>query len=385
VIRYSVAQGLFFTFLRRRFPAAFYRAELEEESPERLAASGLDVRVPPHVTGAERQEFVRVEHKKKFHQQIYQLLRTIQGTIQAAQPNPPPTTDCPGQIVVTLLGGWLLPHLYSDAVEFGNLHHFSSHMKLPKGQQTGRLNLTSDAPLQPLSNLTSVRSAERLQKPNWRGEDQEESVITNYVIQSRPTLTRTIYITMIREGRSPWDGTPLRYPLHLTLHRPGGPATLSPLSLTPLRELLHPEDPVLMHAEFLARQSDIALRNLTHILRELELSRFEKPGQDFPEVLILEQERTRRHWFGWGRRSRRRSGCLVLPREQMQRMSEPDEYGSLGLAEKKLLTSLLPALPENLTMSYLYDSDGPEDDGGGGDDAPPSLSPTPSPRETVSV
>lgn len=376
LVLYSVVEGLFFTFVKHRWPQAMYRTGTWEEQPIFDETAGNRTEVDPKPgpdPGAEATELQETERKRRFYERLREILCRVDASAQAQQTKDEAPSQ-PARTLVTNLLARRMPILLASLGNFQNMHDLSDRLHMPKRSE--RRDMTSDQPLQPGPNLTVLQTHE-----SWKGSPngKEKPVAELYLTQSWPSLTRLISVKYIREFVMP-TGQEVRFHVRVFLHRPGGPPCLGTNSLLPMRDFLHPENPMLIHADFLARQADHALIAGGLHMELLGVSQAETPGLEYPEFLFVHRERIRRRLFGWGSKFKETSDFAVLPRQQMLRLVEEDESENLWRSDRKLLQQNLPSLPDDPLAVYFFFGNDDDDSG-----PTPAVDPSPTPKQVVPV
>ncbi len=370
----SFAEALFLTFLRRRFRQMFYFGEdiLGELGIRRQVHEGDET----HVDDAHEETIGRALSASC--ERRGSLLASVSALVEAFRVRFE-------EMELTGVDGRVYPRADLEQTFEWVSHHFrefnsaicvlNSRQRMAAWEQmpqtTQRLEVPSDARPVPMPKM---RVTTILETEPWQDREQTQILMTHH----RCLLTTcTIAYQEVRIRNRKTDAVG-HWRSSVSVQYENGDPCLNSQSHIPLKRILHPEDPAVIEADFIARNCDIHRKLIDSLCTWLE---FEN------DYVWLADRVPQLHYIRWipylGRRSRESEPnriehcCLLMSRAEAKVLELAGDARRLSRKEKRLFESAGITLPKNpVGVWHEHEYGGGSDDDGHDPPAEPSGQPT---------
>jgi len=340
-VAYSAVEAALFTFLRQRLPGMFYHGEWDAET------SSDQIRI-----GLERKNKLLAQIVQTVEQRKEQLKRVLDTDVAVRSSG---VRLFPLSFLCDL---WNAIHI--SISNFNGLQLLTEMHNLPK--QTRRLPVVSAWPY-PLLNTRIVQVGKLEHYPGM--VSLHASSVDRYFSLNDVTVDRSW------ERRSERRGSKIQT-IRAVLVQPqsGGSSSLSRNSYIPLKRFTHPEDPLILRAEAMARRSDQHLALLADVFGDLELPPESLLAlEGIPRVQLVVRESTRKRWWGLLGSVPSVVMYLLMTRKDAHDLGLRDAR-PLPAAERRHLAYADAPVIDDARVIW-WESGDYDDDEGGDDDAPP--------------
>ncbi len=345
-ILYSVADTVFFSFLRSRFPALLRRHD--------------------DVSGMKNEQAASIKQKSVYWHGICDLLTEIKKDTEKTGPLPFHTFE---DRILTMMKEFL-PSLHEQLINVANLHMLTENSYLQ--DDTRRPDTSLDKVLTPSPILTLLYVTEGpkvLQGTKFYSRRFRETSVA-------PSLG----ITITYQRKEEEDKKITVAHVHLHMDKPGDPVSLNSSSCAPLNTLLHPEHPTVQFTNHLAKVADHDYLYLRNLPEDLGIPEILEMGATTEEVILLRHDyRNVRSWKRAFRKGDDSNTYMVFPRKTAEALKLDTALPTSWLPKetKKIFDEYFAKnMPEDPVFIWLPDDE--DDDEGGNNPPPPEPRPTPS-------